>query len=895
MVRGSEAVSLGEAIKSRRLRFKPWLKDFSPEVFEVDFSEVIRGRGHAEYRDPNRFFEITVLTTRMLDVLQWSLARTAGIGKKAVIHLATGFGGGKSHLLVMLYHVFTSRRVPDPQILATIGIEEVPDAKVVAVDGHNLQYPLTKDPVLGKYLAPTKEETRKRLSDEGRPVVFLIDEIVVYTAKLDDKQKTQEKAHLHTFIEAVNSTDNCLLVVAVAKGTGVYDEEAAYVSGIIEAVATTTDESDMASLFGRVTQPIQPVGEADFTAILKKRLVDYIDAELAKAVENEVGKKTGLDCIGSYPFHPALIDVLYSRVSLYRDFQQTRDALKVVALGIKGILRHVDDVESLMISPAELLFDDPDLVAILTDPNVFGTGLRQAVTKDVVTAAREADSGKRFGIFGRATAALFLYSLHPDPDRQGATPDELLRCLPDIVGKADMARIIETFFMEYSTFLWSSQAGDPGKKRYWFKSRPNVPNLIRHRKGQISSTEVRQYVEKTLFPTVFETSSGEDDVCLFLRHHKGLVPSHGKLNIVVPLYWENVDAIVEDMLEITGRRRNTVVVMIPDVTMGRPLEDFSRHHLAALRVMRTLSDKREKREAESIAQAKEAQALQTFRGMYTKMKYLSQSKKRVCSVHPVQNRTMCATVVSRLREVDKVFDPVNMDIGTYVTALIGARSHVQVRQLLEDVDSMLGIPFATPSQVRSMVAEAVYQGVIGLVEGDFTSADDTELVLHYREMNVSVHDGDTVVTEELAREIRTRRAEARITAAAESPHVATIDSKQVSPTIQETAVDKSSPAADRQTTLTSARADERLESVEVPIANFFTELDSRITRVLLEHRGEARAEFEFRGALTGNIVAGDISEINLVKELAQWMSRRGAHLLPGTRVTIRLYIREEGS
>ena len=70
----SKPKSIGQAIIDGDLKFKPWLTKFSPEIFEVSFSNIIKGRGHEMYLNPEKFYENTQMTKRMKDVLQMCLA-----------------------------------------------------------------------------------------------------------------------------------------------------------------------------------------------------------------------------------------------------------------------------------------------------------------------------------------------------------------------------------------------------------------------------------------------------------------------------------------------------------------------------------------------------------------------------------------------------------------------------------------------------------------------------------------------------------------------------------------------------------------------------------------------------------------------------------------------------
>ena len=215
--------TISEAVREGSLVFKPWLRSFSPERFEVDFSNVIAGRGNPDYLVPRNFYELTYLTNRMNDVVKQCLVRTAGLNDKGVLYLATGFGGGKSHLLTMLYHIFTSRTVPDDSLLREIQLEEVPRVKVVTIDGKNLNYPMSNSENLGVYLKSRMEDTIKAIEAEGLPIVFLLDEFVIYLTKLPrEAQQKEEIANLHTFISAIRATKNSILVVTNPSGTPVY-------------------------------------------------------------------------------------------------------------------------------------------------------------------------------------------------------------------------------------------------------------------------------------------------------------------------------------------------------------------------------------------------------------------------------------------------------------------------------------------------------------------------------------------------------------------------------------------------------------------------------------------------------------------------------------------------
>jgi predicted AAA+ superfamily ATPase len=81
--------------------------------FAADLWEVYQGRGSEEYRDPQEFYRRTFLTVGLKDLLVRAVRRLAGDGSDPVVELQTNFGGGKTHSMLALYHLFSGRQVTD--------------------------------------------------------------------------------------------------------------------------------------------------------------------------------------------------------------------------------------------------------------------------------------------------------------------------------------------------------------------------------------------------------------------------------------------------------------------------------------------------------------------------------------------------------------------------------------------------------------------------------------------------------------------------------------------------------------------------------------------------------------------------------------------------------------
>ena len=97
---------------------KPWREVVAPHPdvasggfqqaeFAADLWQVHLGEGSDEYRDPVEFFRRTFLTKSLQRLLVGGIQRLTGRGGDPVVQLQTNFGGGKTHSMLALYHLFS--------------------------------------------------------------------------------------------------------------------------------------------------------------------------------------------------------------------------------------------------------------------------------------------------------------------------------------------------------------------------------------------------------------------------------------------------------------------------------------------------------------------------------------------------------------------------------------------------------------------------------------------------------------------------------------------------------------------------------------------------------------------------------------------------------------------
>ena len=171
----------------------------------------------------------------------------------------------------------------------------------------------------------------------------------VFAVKVGDKTLAELTVNfLLNLMAVVSSTGKSQLLITLTGEQALYEKESKEVRKII-------DDTQRSKLFQMVREAssrqgryIVPVERDDIYDIVKSRLIQ-------KATINEAAREDVVETYSeyygrkslvtdplykdkmkkAYPFHPALIDILYSRVSTIREFNKTRGILRILALTLK--------------------------------------------------------------------------------------------------------------------------------------------------------------------------------------------------------------------------------------------------------------------------------------------------------------------------------------------------------------------------------------------------------------------------------------------------------------------------------------------------------------------------------------------------------------------------------
>ena len=387
------------------------LGTFEVAEFAADLQQVHDGRADAtEYGNPVSFFNQTYITPGIRTLLVNSLKRLADNGGDPVIQTKTGFGGGKTHSLIALYHLVKSS---DALINPPPNSEEHQrtSEEIKGIMQEAKWCPIPDKPprvaVLdGTFLAPTDETVTKETGDplntlwgvmayqlggqdayeiigeaarEGTapgggqldrllehigPSVILMDELVAYVRNAGEVQD-----NIYTFMQvltqSVRRSNNATLVVTLPESVVEAGAE-----GGVEAL------SRLDSILGRIEAVWEPLEVHEAFEVVRRRLFGRVRDEAARDrvcetfsrmyanarrdYPEEASEPRYLERMKAcYPIHPEIFDRLYSDWSSIPRFQRTRAVLRMMANCINRLYLREDP--SSLIMPANFTLSDPEL------------------------------------------------------------------------------------------------------------------------------------------------------------------------------------------------------------------------------------------------------------------------------------------------------------------------------------------------------------------------------------------------------------------------------------------------------------------------------------------------------------------------------------------------------
>ena len=530
---------------------KPWREIVQPHPdvasgrylqaeFAADLWQVCTGNAAPEYQDPEEFFRRTYLTEGIKALLAGALRRLNGQPGEPVVDLQTNFGGGKTHSMLALYHLFSGTQpgllAGMEELIREVGVSTPPRVNRVVLVGTKIPpgQPRVKEDgtrvrTLWGELAwqlggreayemiRGADETGTSPGDDLRvliaryaPCLILIDEWVAYARQLYGHGRDLAGGSLEaqfTFAqaltEAVRSVPNAMLVVALPVSQ-------IEVGGEGGKVAL----AELQRIVHRVEAAWRPAAMEESFEIVRRRLFQPItDPELFRERDRvvrafgELYRNSASDFPNecregayerrmqqAYPVHPELFERLYKDWGSLEEFQLTRGVLRLMAALIHGLWESGD--RSLMILPAHVAVDytpvQNELMRYLPDP------WRAVIETDVDGPAslplqldRDNPTQGRYSAFRRVARTVFLGSapLHAAPGRGIDDRRVRLGCVQPGESPAVFGDALRQL-AERATHLYSEG------QRYWFSTQPNINRTAEDRAARVTVEQVHEEVER---------------------------------------------------------------------------------------------------------------------------------------------------------------------------------------------------------------------------------------------------------------------------------------------------------------------------------------------------------------------------------------------------------------
>ncbi|MGI8550810.1 MAG: DUF499 domain-containing protein, partial [Dehalococcoidia bacterium] len=431
-VRGEKRKSAGTPIESQATgNLKPWREVVTPHKdvasgryqqaeFAADLWQVHLGEGTDEYRNPVEFFRRTYLTESLKAMLTGAIRRLAGEGGDPVVQLQTNFGGGKTHSMLALYHLFSgispselsgidtvmqevdARTLPAARRVVLVGNKISPGNPVTKPDGTvvrtlwgELAWQLGGKPAFARLQADDEKATSpgdvlRELFKEYGPCLILIDEWVAYARQLHDQSDLPaggfetQFTFAQVLTESAKLANNCLLVISLPASDSGGSPHAQADDVEVGGQRGREALDRLSNVVGRVESSWRPASAEEGFEIVRRRLfesvtdpVQFKDRDVVAGAFADFYRgqhqEFPPECRdadyekrikAAYPIHPEIFDRLYTDWSTLVKFQRTRGVLRLMAAVIHSLWEKGD--RNPLILPANISIDDPRVQFELT-------------------------------------------------------------------------------------------------------------------------------------------------------------------------------------------------------------------------------------------------------------------------------------------------------------------------------------------------------------------------------------------------------------------------------------------------------------------------------------------------------------------------------------------------
>jgi hypothetical protein len=456
-----------------------------PDFYLPNLLQVKRNEGPKVYKDPHSFFEHTYPTKQLSELLSEAFRRLCGETGKGAFFLHAPPGGGATHSLIALYHLFGETKIyqtePGLRDLFSNLRVKVPEyhfRRVVLVGSYISK--TNPSPLEGKpsirtfwgHLAwhlgeaaggpseanhaynaianhdesetPPDPDTLKDLLRKYAPVLILIDEWAAYLLSLSENSLEVYLQFVKNFLEAINQTSGVFLAASLpaqspsSKASSSLSERLNRLHAIVSQYASPLNpisEEEIAPLLAhRLFEQSVPTDNHHKREEVLKAFLDFYHQNKRELRIDEGSYKLAL-LRKSYPLHPELIKRLYKNWGVLESFQNIRSLLKLMSAIVRTQWKY--GIEAPLIMPGNVAIGQKEIKDELMAhlPPRFEFFLSQEIEGDQAFSAQLQINYPRYKssqVFQRLARTLFLGAPWTNQSPSLKLSDILLGCIyPD--------------------------------------------------------------------------------------------------------------------------------------------------------------------------------------------------------------------------------------------------------------------------------------------------------------------------------------------------------------------------------------------------------------------------------------------------------------------------------
>lgn len=529
-------------------------KRLDESIFAADLGQVVRGEAHQDYQDPIRFFAGTYLSAGLRGLLTDVVRELGATGTgNRVIQIETPFGGGKTHTLLALYHLFTdgpavARRTEIVELLRNLNMTQVPEVRVATffgtdpsvVDARRQSDGTTTNTLWGHIayelggnegyaivrgadearVAPGADAMRKLLAS-GPPKLILMDELVNYVVGAaaisvgETTLKDQTISFLQQLTQAVSQTPRTMLLLTIPSSqTEIYGQAAKDLQQDVFAAASQVSE-----VMGRIQTVRTPVQGDDIYEVLRRRLLEQPANDAARMARDVKAREIATAYVAmyralpndfpqdvqepayvermvrAYPFHPDVVRILYERWGTLPDFQRTRGALRILGLALADLFAANSHEPLILLSHLNLAPGDlrNELVRVLDNTaynNVLDSDVAGSSAKTVQIDGGMGREHARFHpALGTATT-IFMWSFSGAMTETRGATDAQTRV--GVLTPGMQPAIVGNVLNEFRRGLWYLHEEN---NSYRFDTQANLNRVIVQKEEGVTAQTARKAVD----------------------------------------------------------------------------------------------------------------------------------------------------------------------------------------------------------------------------------------------------------------------------------------------------------------------------------------------------------------------------------------------------------------